>query len=124
LLRPRDERPCDYDPRKKFDKFPPPHGFARAKGLDRVSLGYHIFGSRNCAIGHTPSGPLACPFGSLAEIPQCRADQTNATETNKKSGGVVPQWSDKHLRRDDAANIGTKQTPHGFSGDSPNGGGH
>jgi hypothetical protein len=33
LLRPRDERPRDYDPRKKFDKFPSRHGFTRAKEL-------------------------------------------------------------------------------------------
>jgi hypothetical protein len=31
LLRPREERPRGNDPRKKFDEFPPPHGFTRAK---------------------------------------------------------------------------------------------
>jgi hypothetical protein len=31
LLRPRGQRPRGNDHRKKFDEFPPPHGFARAK---------------------------------------------------------------------------------------------
>src|SRR5262249_9544698 len=40
-------------PRKKFDEFPPPHGFTRRQGLDRVMSALSHFGSRNCALGHT-----------------------------------------------------------------------
>jgi hypothetical protein len=67
LLRPRDERPRDNDPRKKFDKFPPPHGFARAKGLDRVSLGYHILDREIVPLVTHQAGLWHLRFGSKAD---------------------------------------------------------
>ena len=53
MLRPRDERPRDYDPRKKFDEFPSRHGFTRAKELIGYNRVIRFWIEKLCPSSHT-----------------------------------------------------------------------
>jgi hypothetical protein len=66
LLRPRDERPRDNDPRKKFDEFPSRHGFTRAKELIGYDWAITFWIEKLCR-GHTP-GWSKPPSQIMSEI--------------------------------------------------------
>src|SRR5262249_47627172 len=50
--RPRDERPRGNDPRKKFDEFPPPHGFTRRQARSSYEWAITFWAEKLCPWSH------------------------------------------------------------------------
>ena len=72
MLRSRDERPRDNDPRKKLDKFPSRHGFTRAKELIGYNWVIRFWIEKLCPSSHTKRA-----FGMSALPPKADIRQGN-----------------------------------------------